>query len=693
MKFPKLFPLFIILVFYTKSIAQNFELGKVTITELQEKRHPKDSTANAVVLFKKGEVYFEDLTTITRVRTKIKIYKKEGFEWANEEISHYINGESVSFSNATTYNLVDGKIEKIKLKKEGEFEQKINKYFSQKKITMPNVREGSIIEYEYTIRSGNFGSLRDWYFQTSIPVNYSEFKVKIPYFLTFNKRTKGFLYPKISSEPTYNRETSEVYKLENIPSMKEESLVNNINNYRAGISYELALVNLPGYVYKSFSTDWNAVTKTIYEDSDFGTELNKTSYFEEDLNPLIKGLTNNEEKTAVIFNYVKSTVKWNKYTGYSCNDGVKKAYKDKIGNVAEINLMLIAMLSFAGLNANPVLISTRDNGIALFPSRTAFNYVIASVEMPEGNILLDATEKYAEINVLPLNDLNWIGRLIRKDGTSEEVDLMPKKISNDIVTMNYLVDLEGKISGKIRHQFTDHKALEYRKKVEDIKEDIYLENLENENQKIEIKEYSRTNEKDLKLPVVETYSFTGSNLTEIIGDKIYINPMLFYTHHENPFKQEAREYPIDYGYSFLDKYAVKIGGGANHRFGLYDMIMLKDNHIDYAGGLRPALERTNAYLQAQKLNLKVEVEVRSMEELKALLAIDQPYDRIMLDNFTPEALSVALTLIPSTIETEASGGITEETIRAYAETGVQYISVGALTHSVKALDMSLKAQL
>ncbi|MEY4038655.1 MAG: hypothetical protein RIR67_966 [Bacteroidota bacterium] len=558
MKFPKLFPLFIILVFYTKSIAQNFELGKVTITELQEKRHPKDSTANAVVLFKKGEVYFEDLTTITRVRTKIKIYKKEGFEWANEEISHYINGESVSFSNATTYNLVEGKIEKIKLKKEGEFEQKINKYFSQKKITMPNVREGSIIEYEYTIRSGNFGSLRDWYFQTSIPVNYSEFKVKIPYFLTFNKRTKGFLYPKISSEPTYNRETSEVYKLENIPSMKEESLVNNINNYRAGISYELALVNLPGYVYKSFSTDWNAVTKTIYDDSDFGTELNKTSYFEEDLNPLIKGLTNNEEKTAVIFNYVKSTVKWNKYTGYSCNDGVKKAYKDKIGNVAEINLMLIAMLRFAGLNANPVLISTRDNGIALFPSRTAFNYVIASVEMPEGNILLDATEKYAEINVLPLNDLNWIGRLIRKDGTSEEVDLMPKKISNDIVTMNYLVDLEGKISGKIRHQFTDHKALEYRKKVEDIKEDIYLENLENENQKIEIKEYSRTNEKDLKLPVVETYSFTGSNLTETIGDKIYINPMLFYTHHENPFKQEVREYPVDYGYSFLDKYAINI---------------------------------------------------------------------------------------------------------------------------------------
>jgi nicotinate-nucleotide pyrophosphorylase (carboxylating) len=142
----------------------------------------------------------------------------------------------------------------------------------------------------------------------------------------------------------------------------------------------------------------------------------------------------------------------------------------------------------------------------------------------------------------------------------------------------------------------------------------------------------------------------------------------------------------------LDKYAVKIGGGANHRFGLYDMIMLKDNHIDYAGGLQPALQRTKQYLADRQLNLKVEVEVRSMEELKELLSLPQDYDRIMLDNFSPASLKEALQYIPKDTETEASGGITAQTIRAYAETGVQYISVGALTHSVKALDMSLKAR-
>jgi len=145
------------------------------------------------------------------------------------------------------------------------------------------------------------------------------------------------------------------------------------------------------------------------------------------------------------------------------------------------------------------------------------------------------------------------------------------------------------------------------------------------------------------------------------------------------------------GMRLLDKYAVKIGGGANHRFGLYDMIMLKDNHIDYAGGLQPALQRTKQYLADRQLNLKVEVEVRSMEELKELLSLPQDYDRIMLDNFSPASLKEALQYIPIGIETEASGGITAHSIRSFAETGVQYISVGALTHSVKALDMSLKA--
>ncbi|MCR9172962.1 MAG: carboxylating nicotinate-nucleotide diphosphorylase [bacterium] len=144
------------------------------------------------------------------------------------------------------------------------------------------------------------------------------------------------------------------------------------------------------------------------------------------------------------------------------------------------------------------------------------------------------------------------------------------------------------------------------------------------------------------------------------------------------------------GIRYMEKWAVRIGGGVNHRFALYDMIMLKDNHIDYAGGVKPAIESANAYLERTGKKLKIEVEVRNEEELNEVLAIGK-VDRIMLDNFNPDRLRKVLPLIPSTIETEASGGITIDTIRGFAETGVDFISVGALTHSVKSLDMSLKA--
>jgi hypothetical protein len=135
---------------------------------------------------------------------------------------------------------------------------------------------------------------------------------------------------------------------------------------------------------------------------------------------------------------------------------------------------------------------------------------------------------------------------------------MPKKVSNNYVTMNYAIDPAGKITGKLRRQRTDHKAMSFRSDIENIKEEEYLEKLENENEKIEIANYSRTNEKDVQLPIIETCSFTGTNLCEFIGEKIYINPLLFFTEEQNPFKQDTREYPVDYGFPFLDKYTINI---------------------------------------------------------------------------------------------------------------------------------------
>jgi nicotinate-nucleotide pyrophosphorylase (carboxylating) len=144
------------------------------------------------------------------------------------------------------------------------------------------------------------------------------------------------------------------------------------------------------------------------------------------------------------------------------------------------------------------------------------------------------------------------------------------------------------------------------------------------------------------------------------------------------------------GIRLLEKYAVTVGGGANHRMGLYDMIMIKDNHVDFSGGIAKAVERVHQYLHDKKLDLKIEVETRNLDEVRQVLDVGGVH-RIMLDNYTPELMREAVQLIDGQYETEASGGIKLDTIRSFAETGVDFISVGALTHSAVSLDLSLKA--
>jgi hypothetical protein len=579
--------------FHFNISAQEFKLGKVSIAELEEKEHPKDPSAVAAILFNKGEVRFEysqssGFVMFTDVKTRIKIYKKEGYDWATQKISYYLGGnltESVSVSDAVTYNLVNGKIEKTKLKSEGEFDENINRYWGQKKITMPNIKEGSVIEFQYTIKTPNIGSLKEWSFQTSIPVNYSEYTTYIPEYYVYNTNKKGFIFPKVTVKEnnktvSYNYrdksapgeslihsvseekleyvETETTYLAENLPAMKDEAYVNNIKNYTSSISHELSMTKFNNRPTKIYSTDWESVTKTIYDFEDFGMELNKGGYFEEDLKTLISGEKTRGETIGAIFNYVKSNIKWNGRYNYFCNDGVKTAYKNKTGNVAEINLMLIAMLRYAGFNANPVLVSTRSNGIALFPSLTAFNYVIAAVETPEGLILLDATELFSEPNVLPLRDLNWLGRLIRKDGTSTQINLTPEMISKESSTMNIVLNRDGTLDGKIRRQYTNHDALGFRQKNLATSKETYLEELEKNSNNIEIGDYVRANDLDLSKPLMETYSFKSNKDVEIINDKIYLSPMLFLANSENPFKQEIREYPVDFGYPFESKIYINL---------------------------------------------------------------------------------------------------------------------------------------
>ena len=281
---------------------------------------------------------------------------------------------------------------------------------------------------------------------------------------------------------------TDVYKIENdnIPALLEEPYVNNIDNYRTSQHFELSSIKWPNEPIEYFSKSWEDVAKTIFKEEDFGGELRKTSYFEKEIDEVIRNNSDPSKLIVSIFEFVKQKVKWNDYRGMFSDNGVKKAYETGSGNTADINLMLVAMLRHARLNADPLILSTRDHGIPLFPTIRGFNYVIAAVELDGSLILLDATEKNSTPNVLPLRDLNFQGRIIRKDGSSELVDLTPKQsaITSSICSLE--IDEMGEISGGIRKTYLNFHATSYRDKYGKMDDEKIIAKLEEENDKYEI---------------------------------------------------------------------------------------------------------------------------------------------------------------------------------------------------------------
>lgn len=584
----------IILLFASQSIlSQDFDFGKVAKEELEERFNPLDSSASATYLYKYRKSFFNydsnyGFQLYTDVHERIKIYNQEGFDYATRTINLYKRGpdnEKLTGLKAYTYNMVDGKVEEVKLKKDGIFKEEKSKYLDQTKLTMPNIKEGSVIEYKYRVMSPFYSNVDEFVFQHDIPIKKLDSRFESPEYFNFKVNTKGYLMvtPKVENKRdkiTFNTKTRRggagfsttsssysssnieftktrtLYNLENVPALKDEPYVNNIDNYRSSVKYELSFTKFPQSPIKYYSTTWEDVVKTIYQSTSFTTELNKKGYYEDDVDALIAGVSNPLEKAGLIFNFVKSKVKWNDYYGKYTMKGVKKAYKEQTGNVAEINLMLTSMLRYAGLTSNPVLVSTRGNGIPIFPTREGYNYVISCIETNNGIVLLDASNEYSTPNVLPTRTLNWEGRIIRKNGSSALINLYPEKKSLNAISMMVTLDEEGTLEGGIRTSKTNHMAMSYRTRYLKTDKDQFLENLENRYDGMEISDFKVSNAENLNKPVLESYKFVKESQADIIGDKIYFSPLFFLKSDENPFKLEKREFPVDFVYPSKSTYRI-----------------------------------------------------------------------------------------------------------------------------------------
>ncbi|ARV09337.1 hypothetical protein BTO05_06685 [Winogradskyella sp. PC-19] len=576
--------------------AQDFKFGKVSKEELQENVHPIDSSANAAVLSKKEDVYFiftnyDGFMQHREVTERIKIYNKEGYDWATKKIYLYEGSsgatkEKVSSVKGYTYNLKGDKVEKTKLKKDGIFEEDINDYTEVNTITMPNVQDGCVIEYTYKIVSP-FIAIDDFTFQYDIPINKLDVKIITPQFYRYNKfnNTKASYFPRIKESrekktlptkkasflgtsatentSTYNNSNNSYYQdvltisESNVPALKAEAFAGSMNNYVSKMSMELAaILNEYGSETKSFSSTWEGVSKTINKLASFGGQLKRTNFFEDDITSVTASAENDFQKAAILSAFVKSKVKWNGYYGVSAYKGTKDAYKEGEGNVADINLLLIAMLKSQGVEANPVLVSTRNNGIPLYPTQKGFNYVICMVEDQGKYILLDASERFSSVNVLPERALNWQGRLIKDDGSSSWVSLMSSQQSLESTSLNVKMAEDLSVSGKVRQIVKSNMSLSYKKKYIGLSKDDQVKAIERNKGAIEVS--------NLELEDKDGNTFSGSydyvlnDAVEDIGGKLYFSPLLFLAEKENPFKLDERQYPIDFSVPLKQKNIVNI---------------------------------------------------------------------------------------------------------------------------------------
>ncbi len=560
----------IVFIAFQFSYSQNFKFGKVSKEELIQKEHPLEPSAKAAVLYREKNAVFEfdqsgDFQLVVEVYERIKIYDKEGYKWATSSIGTY-DHEIVTGLKGTTYFLDDsGKIQKIKLGNDGIFDEETTKYYSRKKFTLPNLKEGCVIEYKYKVRSPFF-IVEKFRLQEKIPINKLDVSFHTYDQLVFKYRKQGWIPFKVIEDQTqrvvgkYGTYSQDSYKvsMENVPSVKVEAHAGNIYNYTSALKFELNYTKFHnrGVVY--YATDWDKVTRKIYESDTYKYELAKTGYFNKDLDNLLDGVSNENEKILRVFEFVKSKVSWNSVDRIYTNDGVKDAYKNGVGNSAEINLMLTAMLRYAKINANPILVSTKNHGIPVFPTRNGFNYVICGVEQNNKVLLLDASNKNGEINILEPKLLNWQGRLIRVDGSSNWIPLIPSKhaVNNTMISASISEDLD--INGTVKMRLTGNLSQKARTKFEIIPDDEKRKILENENDGIEISNASFDNLETLNKPIAIIYDFETTNYIEEIGGKLYFSPMLFKAIEENPFKMEDRKYPIDYNYPKKERTIINI---------------------------------------------------------------------------------------------------------------------------------------
>ena len=520
--------------------------GKVSKEELAMTVYDGDSSAAAVLLCDYG--YFHAANFEFRRVLRVKILRKEGYYWADKVFPIARKDQSVHV-RGMTYNLIDGEIEKTKLKSESIFKERLSENLYRYHISMPAVKVGSVFDIEFT-----YPRIPEaWYFQQDIPVKLSVLIMEKSEYVSFRKSFCGY-------EPlAYASDHQWVAK--NIPAFKPEPFINSPENYISKVEFDILNISFPGYYYNDVTTSWDEVAEYLDDSKYFGVAMRAAGYMRQEANILSEKYPEpSEELLKEAFEFIKD-FHWNdQYSIYTSKESISYMYSDKSGNSADVNLALVQLLKKLGFAANPVVLSARKNGLLspYKPSINKLDFVIAQVVFKEKEYLLDATEKYAPFYLLPPKCLNGFGYEVIED-KSKQISLAPSKKAQKMVFSTLQLNQDLSLEGSIKISQKDYAALEYRKTYFDFaSQDNFLDHIIQEHPGLRISNYEVENLNHIYSPIKENYEVKLKNQLEEVDDELHLYPMVFDRLVKNPFHLEERKYPIDYGYTSSATYIASI---------------------------------------------------------------------------------------------------------------------------------------
>lgn len=548
------------------------EWGEISKADLEMTSFPSDTNASAVILCDYGESRMNDYMDFVYTRhLRVKILNQKGFEWGTHSITVNTdrdNGETVDDIEGMTYSLDEkGKVVETEFDDDDVFEEKINENFARHKFTLPGLKPGCVIEIRYEITIKSLWNVRDWTFQHSEPVLWSEYRFQYPASIGFTFLTRGY-EPFAVNERTgvmqyFSGEALSFvgtplarcylqrFVVKNTPALRDEPYITTLKDY-----YSTVEVQFSGYAdrgtmsVKHVMETWDVFIKEMLESRGIGQSISSSSKVKELTESVTRSAANPEAKVRAIYDWITSSIEWNGSNRNYASQSADEIIASRKGNSAEINLLLISMLRAAGFQSDPVILSTRENGTVqeMYPIISQFNYLVARVMIGSSPLFLDACDPHRPMELLPTKILGVRG-LVLEASKVEWVKLYSKPKSSTVTFAQLTLDENGSVTGTVEGLYRSYAAVGIRSKLDDNSElETAQSSFSTETSGLTIDSVNVSGKDSVLLPL-RLKAWVSSPTFAQSGDGIlYLNPHILGRITDNPFKSANRRFPVDYGY-------------------------------------------------------------------------------------------------------------------------------------------------